>query len=180
MSHKLDSYNLCVPITYILGQVKIGFGNHLFLMAFILFVVVIGTIGIWFIPVYDNPKKEFWDAFDKIGMLTYCAPLLSVTIFDSCLRVIIATTQKNRTTPGDLYAWGTLLTILLVGLVTLCISNAPRDTFSWWAISSGGLSMFYWFIANADNDAYKKPIDLGASSGKGVDSSNMLMDGKNG
>jgi hypothetical protein len=170
-------YKLGDVLEHVGREVKFGFSNHLFLGAFLIFVVFLGTFGIWFSPAYDDSEKSFIDAFDKVGMLTYCAPLLSVTIFDASLRAIITLHKKENAAESGLYAWGAFLTIALIVFVAISLANAPRDVFSFWSLSAGFLSIFYWFVVNASNDSYKKPTNNSSPSGRGVDDSNMLLSG---
>lgn len=171
-------YKLGDVLEHIIREVKFGFSNHLFLGAFLVFVVFLGTFGIWFSPMYDASTRSLPDAFDKVGMLTYCAPLLSVTIFDAGLRALITLNKKGDVAEKGLYAWGLFLTIVLIIVVVIALANAPKNVFSWWSILAGFLSIFYWFVVNSSNDSYRKPTKVSSPSGQGVDNSNMLMNGR--
>lgn len=171
-------YKLGDVLDHIVKEIKFGCSNHLFLGAFLIFVVFLGTFGIWFSPIYDDNTRSIPNAFDKVGMLTYCAPLLSITIFDAGLRALITLSKKEDAAESGLYAWGILLTIALIVVVAMALANAPKNVFSWWSLLAGFLSIFYWFVVNASNDAYRKPTKTSSPSGQGVDNSNMLMNGR--
>lgn len=171
-------YKLGDVLEHIGREIKFGVSNHLFLGAFLVFVVFLGTFGIWFSPIYDASTRSLTDAFDKVGMLTYCAPLLSVTIFDAGLRALITLSKKDDAAELSLYAWGLFLTIALIVVVAIALANAPKNVFSWWSILAGFLSISYWFVVNASNDSYRKPTKIASPSGQGVDSSNMLLKGR--
>lgn len=171
-------YKLPDILEHIWEEIKLGCANHLFLLSFIFFVVFVGTLGIWFTPFYGDRAISFKDAFDKVGMLSYCVPLLSVTIFDASLRALIKIQRKDDAAESSLYAWGVFFTILLVFLVVVSIANAPRDVFSGWSLLAGVLSLFYWFVVNASNDAYRKPVNNSSPSGKSLDNSSELLDGR--
>ncbi len=168
-------YKISDISSHVWGEIKKGLSNHLFLLVFIFFIVFLGTSGIWVIPTYINEEIYFWDAFDKVGVLTYCAPLLSLTIFDATLRALVSFINKDENAKIDLYIWGSLFTIILVVLIAISISNAPQGAFSLWSMISLGLALLYWFVVNAGNDAYqsqRKPTR------NDYDNSEMLMDGK--
>lgn len=171
-------YKLNDVLKHVFKEIKLGCANHLFLLAFLFFVVFMGTLGIWFAPFYDDSTRSFKDSLDKVGMLTYCAPLLSLTIFDASLRALVKLLKKDDAAEFPLYAWGMFFTIVLVIIVIIFIANAPKNVFSWWSVLAGILSILYWFVVNASNDAYKTPANNSSPSGRGLENSHMLMNGR--
>lgn len=171
-------YKLTDILEHIWQVIKLGCANHLFLLTFVFFVIFLGTLGIWYAPAFGSSQKPFYDFFDQVGMLTYCAPLLSVTIFDASLRAILNFQKKDDSDGIDLYVWGIFFTIVLVSLVAIFIAKAPMNTFSWWSLAAGMLSLFYWFVVNASNDSYKKPVNNSSPTGGELENSSMLLNGK--
>jgi len=171
-------YSIKDVLVHIWKELVNGFKNHLFLAVFLFFIVITGTSGIWIIPVFIKDSNVI-DSFDRVGILTYCAPLISMTIFDASLRAIVNLSSKKDSVKYELYAWVLFFTIFVVFIIIILISSAPDNRFSYWSFGAFLISILYWFVVNSSNESYRSDSLNKRSSSIKVDSSDELMDGGN-
>ncbi|MCX2982873.1 hypothetical protein EYC98_18575 [Halieaceae bacterium IMCC14734] len=154
--------------------------NHLFLCFFFVFIVFLGTCGLWIEPLLGEYPPN-WDRFtgglNTTGLLSISAPLVAVTIFDSVLRLVTKYRIDPESIDADLLVWLTLFTIILIVVLAVLFALGGNTTngYSLCAISAWVLVIFYWAIANIDNPSYQIPGDPGNANG--TDSYDDLMTG---
>ena len=168
-------YNIKDIFIHIKGEIVKGFSNHLFLLVFIFLIVLVGTSGVWMVSVFFNDDVDFFDTFDKFGVLSYCVPLLSFTVFDALLKAIISMSSKKDNVKYDLYVWGAIFTVIVLIVIGFLISISPVGSISCASFFAVFLSLVYWFLVNAGDDSYQ-PRDSKVVSR--VDNANELMDVK--
>ncbi|MET0002053.1 MAG: hypothetical protein ABW087_00300 [Candidatus Thiodiazotropha sp.] len=165
----------------ILRRLKDIKDNHLFLLFFVSFIVFAGTCGIWLEPIVLSSQIDwsaFPDSFNTLALISFCAPLLSVTIFDSVVKGVTKLVDDRNKADVPLMIWFSILTIvfLLVVIFLFAMGAKSGDAYSAWSSSAWLLVLMYWAVANIDNPAYKKISET--SSPSGDDQYDHLLRGK--
>ncbi|EGR1402172.1 hypothetical protein D8X75_13595 [Vibrio cholerae] len=140
------------------------FSNHLFFLFFVVFILVIGTFGIWVKPVIIDQNKtfeSFYNSFNALNLIGFSVPLLVVLSFDKVVSLI-----NNRNMDVDSTIWFVVLYIITI--VAICLLFAlgfSLDKFTWCAFFGWLLAMYLWILGNVDNPAYQKRTEGNAASG---------------
>ncbi|MCX7101849.1 MAG: hypothetical protein NTX38_10265 [Methylobacter sp.] len=135
--------------------------NHLFIIFFIVFIVVFGTCGIWIKPLNTTniTLNCFLNSFNTLALLTFSAPLLSVTVFDSVVRLMQKLETDAENIDKSLVVWNVLISIFIFFCIAMLFNFGSKsgDEYSWYSSSAWFLVLIYWALANIDNPSYHKP-----------------------
>lgn len=151
-------------------RVRDVLSNHLFMLFFFIFVVFLGTCGIWIEPIFlEDPIKwpNLPDRFNTVAFLSFCAPLIWITIFDCAIRVVVKFKSDPANFDANLFVWYVLLTIILLVVVVILFALGAKSG-SGYSVSSSMawfLILVYWCLVNIDNPAYKRISVTTAPSG---------------
>ncbi|MFV0447135.1 MAG: hypothetical protein ACK5MF_01495 [Vibrio sp.] len=140
------------------------FKNHLFFLFFFVFILFIGTFGVWVKPIIIDKNRTltgFVDSFNALNLIGFSVPLLVVLSFDKVISII-----NNKNLERVSTVWFVILYI--VAIVLICFLFAlgfSMNSFTWCAFFAWILSMYLWILGNVDNPAYQKPTEENAASG---------------
>lgn len=151
-------------------RVKSFIDNHLFLLFFFVFVLLVGTFGIWVKPVIidDNFIEEnFINSFNTISLISYSMPLLSVLAFDKIVTTIRKITSDPENLDTALLVWFSIIFLVFMIIIGIlyAIGAKAGNLFSWYSFSAWVLGLFIWIMGNVDNEAYQNPGNPNNSTG---------------
>lgn len=155
------------------------FRNHLFLVVFVFFIVLIGTFGIWVKPVLVNENltwQSFINSFDSLSLVSFSLPLLVTLIFDK----IVSVFSKPDKVDIALTIWLSVLFLVATIVITLLFTlgyKHDRTHFSWYSFWAWILVLYVWILGNVNNPNYQNNTSLKGPSG-GDEVSRASMGGK--
>ncbi|WP_075632285.1 hypothetical protein [Novacetimonas hansenii] len=134
-----------------------------FVFFFLSSVVIIGGIGIWleFVFLYNSDWK------DPTNLKSALATFFPALIGSTCLQLLLQDTSKALKAISIFF----MIIFFLLGVWLI----ADRNLSNWFTFSAGGfgslMSLWYWWIANADNaDFYDVPRPTAAVGGEDTES----------
>jgi hypothetical protein len=154
------------------------FSNHLFFIFFCIFVVILGTFGIWVTPVLIDDTftwTELLNQFTALSLISFSLPLLVILIFDKIVTLAI----KGKVEDAALTVWFCILFIIALLVISfLFILGYKNSTgFTWYGFFAWFLVLYIWILANVDNPNYQKPDEPNSASGGKEVKKSMLKDG---
>lgn len=156
--------------------------NHLFMFFFIVFVIVFGSCGIWIDPLLLAEEKSlsnFAKSLNTVAFVSYSAPLVSVTLFDSVVRLATKHSRDPHSIDVALVVWFAALSITLIAviIVLFALGADHPGTYSPYSATAWILVLTYWALVNIDNPLYQNPGS--PSSASGTDKYEDLLQGGN-
>ncbi|MGY5450542.1 hypothetical protein ACVFI8_06290 [Agarivorans sp. MS3-6] len=142
------------------------FQNHLFLLFFIVFIVVVGTFGIWVSPIFVAPQFD-WNnlknSFNTLNLLAFTLPLLVTLVFDKIVTVL----AKGKAEEAAVAIWFSVLFVVVVMFVGILFVFGYKSGsgFTWPSFFAWLLVLYVWILGNVDNPNYQKSEEDNAASG---------------
>jgi hypothetical protein len=162
---------------------KLFLSNHLFIGVFIFFVVFIGTISIWFEPLFGSEEVSYKTFFCSLlmnmtsfNLFAYSIPLLAVLSLDGCFKIVQGKSDSDNST----LIWMVLGLAVSLAIISILFAISRNDIgFSPLAFIAWLLTLYIWLVNNIEDVKYQVPSDNSAPSGGDVFNATQLRRGNN-
>lgn len=145
------------------------FENHYFICLFLFFIVIMGSIGIWFEGVFNKGGVDIGKIrsnFTTLNLLAFSAPLLVTTLFDRSMNMAVAT-KSNDSNAIYVQLWMILAFSIATFIVAILfgLGGVANGNFSYYSLAGCILTLCIWVLANIENPSYSFQGNTNAASG---------------
>jgi hypothetical protein len=135
--------------------------NHFFICVFILFIVAVGSVGIWLDGLLYLDISKLSKNASTINLLSFSLPLLTTLLLDAAM-----TGRMDASCSAQ--AWINIAFVFSLLLIALCFGLGGKwgqGNFHWISLFGCFFTLYVWVLANIDNPNYSLPVDGRSASG---------------